>query len=285
MMIIEFATFGSSPSRNIFNSALNKDLDEDFRLSYSIEKVNLISLMSKPIDFDEKLIDSGNEFHNLSIKQDLSKDFLDFLKSSDVEYIIMDTFNDVDYTTIRIDDDSYITNSNLLANMEYYNLIKDNPQLDIHEDFDEYLEIWKSSCDSFFEFLLANRPDIKVILNMARECYTYIDDDGKKVQRNYYKRKSQIDNKLRDILDYYIIENYDVEILRFSEDTLIDKNNIFGLSAKSYEPIYFDEKNHQLAGIVQKNILYEYDNPVNRKLRELDRKDVLFDKKYDEIKF
>ena len=281
MMIREFSTFGSGASKLILNKNLNPELDENFNLNYSIEVVSLISMMSEPIDFDEDLINSAYDYDNICVKQDLSKDFLDFLKNDDkVEYLIIDTYNDVEFKAIRVNG-SYITASNRLKKVDYYNSVKDNPHLDIHEDFDEYFEVWKQSCDRFFRFLSENRPDIKVILNMARLCYRYM-EDGKIVEDNRLKSKSQ-DNRLRDILDGHIIENYDVELLRFDEDMLLDKNHIFGLYSTSYEPSYFIEKNQQLDLIVQKNMLYEYNSPVNRKIRKIDRKDALFDIKIKKI--
>ena len=183
MMIREFSTFGSGASKLILNKNLNPELDENFNLNYSIEVVSLISMMSEPIDFDEDLINSAYDYDNICVKQDLSKDFLDFLKNDDkVEYLIIDTYNDVEFKAIRVNG-SYITASNRLKKVDYYNSVKDNPHLDIHEDFDEYFEVWKQSCDRFFRFLSENRPDIKVILNMARLCYRYM-EDGKIVEDN-----------------------------------------------------------------------------------------------------
>ena len=282
MMISEFSIFGSGASIHIFSKKLNGDIDEDYISSCSLEDVTLISLMSKPLDFDDDSINSSYDYDNVCVRHDLTKDFLDFLKDyKDVEYLIIDTYNDVEFNVIRVDD-SYVTGSPRLKAVDYYNSVKDNRILDIHNDFDEYFEIWKDSCDRFFAFLAENRPDIKIILNMARLCYRYR-ENKKILEKESFKSKSK-DNALRDMLDYYIIENYDVEILRFSEDTLIDKNHIFGLQPTHYESEYFTEKNIQLARIVQKNILYDYDDPVNVKIREIDRKDLLFDRQYGEMK-
>ena len=281
MMNSEFSTFGSGASMLILNRNLNEKLNENFTSNYSIEVVSLISLMSEPIVFDENLINSAYDYDNVCVKQDLTKDFLDFLENDNkVEYLIIDTYNDVEFRPIKVNG-SYITGSNRLKKVDYYNDVKDMPHMDIHKDFDEYFEVWKDSCDRFFKFLSEKRPDVRIILNMARLCFRYM-KDGKIVEDESLKRKSK-DNKLRDALDCYIIENYDVEVLRFGEDILLDKDHIFGLYSTSYEQSYYTEKNQQLNWIIEKNRLYDYNSPVNRKLRQIDRKDALFDIKIKKI--
>ena len=90
--ITEFSTFGSCSSRNIFNSKINKDYKKYFKINKSVEASTLISLMSTPIEVDEKLLKSNNKYDTICVKDDLSKDFLNFIKKDYVDYIILDTF-------------------------------------------------------------------------------------------------------------------------------------------------------------------------------------------------
>lgn len=59
-MVVEISTLGSCASRNIFNSQLNENYKSYFHINHSIEVVTLISLMSNPIEYDDKLINSDN---------------------------------------------------------------------------------------------------------------------------------------------------------------------------------------------------------------------------------
>lgn len=77
--ITEFSTFGSDTSKNIFNKEFSKNL---FKINQTIEAVTLISLMSKPIQYDNKLINSNQKYNNTCVINDLSKSFLNFLKKN-----------------------------------------------------------------------------------------------------------------------------------------------------------------------------------------------------------
>ena len=70
-MTSEFSTFGSCASRNIFNSDLNKDYKDYFHINHSIERVNTISLMSDPVDFNGALVNAGHEYDNTCVIEDL----------------------------------------------------------------------------------------------------------------------------------------------------------------------------------------------------------------------
>ena len=79
-MLSEISTFGSCTSRNIFNSSINENYKQFFNINHSIESVNLISLMSKPIKFDETLINSSDNYDNTCVKEDLSKKYTELLE-------------------------------------------------------------------------------------------------------------------------------------------------------------------------------------------------------------
>lgn len=79
-MIKEFSIFGSWASRMIFNSKINPNYNEFFRINESVEQVALISLMTSPIEIDKKYIENSNAFCRSCVNNDLSKNFLEFLK-------------------------------------------------------------------------------------------------------------------------------------------------------------------------------------------------------------
>ena len=90
-MVIQISTLGSCSSRNIFNSDINPYYKSFFSINHSLEAVNMISLMSKPIDFDEKLLNSPIKYDNTCIWEDLTKNYRNTLKTLDVDYLIIDT--------------------------------------------------------------------------------------------------------------------------------------------------------------------------------------------------
>ena len=82
-MATQFATLGSCSSRNIFYSKINENYKSYFRINRSIEFVNMISLMSKPVEYDKESFLSENAFDNY-IKEDLEKSYLNFLKDDEI---------------------------------------------------------------------------------------------------------------------------------------------------------------------------------------------------------
>ena len=274
---------GSCSSRNIFNSVLNKDYKKYFKVHRSIETVNIISLMSKPIEYDESLLDSNQEYDNVCIYEDLSKSFLVFIKECNIDYLIIDTYFDVTSGVYVLGGNRFITNSTRINKVSYYNKIKDYKIVSIN-NFDGFLDCCKDSYDSFFKFLKENNPKIKVILNCSRSVYKYIDDDGNVIEHEKLKISEAKFDKYRDILDLYILENYDVDVLPFDKRLLADKNHIFGLHVSHYENKYYKEKTEQLNEIIRRD--ESFNEKINSKFRKLSREKVIHEmnnNKYMEV--
>ena len=272
-MVAEFLICGSCSSRNIFNSKINEDYKSFFNIHPSLESVNFISLMSNPVEYNEKLLNSDNDYDNTCVRNDLTKDFLNVLRDTEVDYLIIDTFFDVACGIVIVDENSYLTESPRLIHTDYYKLLNDKKRLRIFENFDEYYNLWKKSINLFFNFMENNCRDIKIILNCSRSVYKYwdnsqlIEDDNLRVQKKY--------NPVRDMMDTYILENFDVEVLPFNNDILADKNHIFGLYPVHYEKKYYEEKNEQLNKIIHRNSIYEYDNLQNKYFRKMKRENII----------
>lgn len=99
-MIAEFSTMGSCSSRSIFNSTINKDYKSYFNINHFIERVSIISLMSKPVDYDSDLINSDHDYDNYCVNEDLSKRYMDFIKNENYDYILLDNYFDAFYKII-----------------------------------------------------------------------------------------------------------------------------------------------------------------------------------------
>ena len=140
-MVKDFSTMGSCGSRNIFFSKVNTNYKEFFRINDSIEGVNLISLMSKPIEYYYKEINSPHAYDNTCVKSDLSKKFLNFLKEDKIDYLVLDTYFDAKYGVILVDDDSFASESYRLKKTDFYKKIENRPVIYVHEDFDEFMKL------------------------------------------------------------------------------------------------------------------------------------------------
>lgn len=273
-MVVEISTLGSCSSRNIFYSNINPGYKNFFHINESIESVTLISLMSDSVEFDEVMLDSGNQYDNYCVNVDFSKNFLNFLKKNEIDYLILDTHFDVVYDVIILDDNKFITDSERLINTSLYDLFKDKKKINIRDDYDEYLLLFKRAVDSFFEFISDYCPKTKLVLNCSRGVFKYKNDDGVIVSNPKLKRMAML-NQYRDILDQYILKKYDVEVLCFDNNTLADKNHVFGIHAVHYEPSYYKKKTQQLNDIIGRNNFLSYYSKYNAEFRQIIRKNIL----------
>lgn len=270
MMKAEFSTMGSCSSRNIFNSEINNDYKSYFKINHSIERVNLISLMSKSVEYDSGLINSDHGYDNTCVIEDFSKRYLDSIKNENFDYIILDNYFDVVFSIIELNRDSFITDSYSLEHTDIYKQFKDFRRINVSQDFDEYFKLWKNAFDLFFIYFKENCSDTILILNCSRAVYKYCEDDSI-FEDSKLKKESLSCNRHLNVLDRYILENYDVEVLPFDYGTLADKSHIFGFAQTHYESKYYNEKNRQLNEIIKFNTLFEYDDELYADFRNLKR--------------
>lgn len=273
-MVSEFSTMGSCASRIIFNSSVNHNYKQFFHINDSLEVVSIISLMSNPIEYDETLLNSFDKFDNECVSNDLTKSFLDFLKQNTIEYLLLDTYFDVECDVIVYDENSYLSDSGRLVRTDYHRTLHNKRRISVFKNFNEYMELWKEACDKFFRFLRQYCPNIKVILNCSRGALYYLDENNNKVRfpKAHYIYES---NKIRDILEIYILENYDVDVLPFDENTLALKNHFAHLHTVHYEDKYYTDKTNQLNEIIKRNDTWNYYDDVNIQYRKIKRENTI----------
>lgn len=270
-MVKEISTLGSCASRSIFNSQLNNNYKQYFHINHSVEVVTLISLMSDNIEYDEGLVNSDNKFSNQTVLEDLNKSFLDFLKKQTIDYLILDTYFDVLAEVIIYDENQFLTNSHHLESTDFSKLLVNKKKIKLVNSFDMYLKLWKSSCDKFFGFMEEYCNKINIILNCNRSVSKYF--DGNQIVDDDNLRGYLTLNKYRDLLDSYILERYDVDVLKFDCTTLAFKDHIFGLGSTHYEPKYYSDKTNQLNEIIRRNDAHDIE--YNKQVRLSNRNQLI----------
>ena len=274
MNITNFSTFGSCSSRNIFNSRINKDYKKYFKINKSVEAQTLISLMSEPIEFDEEQINSDSKYDNLCVRDDLSKNFIKVIEKDFVDYIIIDTLFDV-ASDVALYDDKFLTLNSRIVKTDFFNSLEKYRTINIYDNFEEYYSYWTAACDNFFKLIEANCKRTKIILNCSRSAYKFHDSDGNLCKNIKFERLAHRYNRFRNLLDKYILENFDVDVLKFNAETCIDPNHIFGLRPTHFEEEYFLTKNQQLLEIIKNNNEFGFKNEKNVQYRENYRKEII----------
>lgn len=281
-MVSEFTVFGSCACRDLFNSTLNKDYKKYFHIGATGIRLSFISLMQDPVTYSNDSLkifpeNKENKLFSLWIKQDLDKTFLNELKKDKFEYMVMDTYYDVDFGIVDIGNDNYITNNVRLNQTEFFKNLEYKKFMKINYS-DEYFELWKTNCDLFFEFIKINCPNLKIILNPSRHTNKLLKDDGTIIYSESFDELCKRFNPYRDILDEYIIRNFDVDVLYFNEDISAPEKHLWGPSSMHYEESYFGNMTGQLNDFIKRNNVLISSSlcPLNNLFREQNRKILLF---------
>lgn len=271
-----FTVFGCCASRDVFNSQINFNYKDFFTIGNDAFHTSMISLMSNPVSYKDSSI---NEFegeiteYNLGlIKKDFDKSYLNNLKKDDYEYMVLDTYFDVRHGVIKLNDQStYITNTPFVHQTDFFKSTPNKDIITIKNDFNKYLELWTDCCDNFFKYVEKYCPDMKIILNPVRSSTEVIDNGDVFVNESY---NSFIPNHCyRSILDEYILNNFDVDVLIFDKKHFLDANYFFGKAEIHYSYSYYEDVTNQLNEIISKND--NLDSNVNNELRVLKRKVLL----------
>lgn len=285
-MVSKFTVFGSCACRDIFNSTINNDYKKYFSIGRDGIRQSIISLMQKPVSYDKgsiEVLPKNNENDKLNhwIKEDLDKSFLKYLKEDQFDYILMDTYYDVNYGILDIGNGNFITNNIGINQTLFFNQLDNIKELRIQNDTKTYLKLFSKNCNLFFQFIEDNCPNTKIILNPNRHISTLIKKDGEIIDDDSLKDQCIKFNKYRDILDEFIITNFDVDILNFSKNIKADENHLWGTYSLHYEPKYFSDANNQLNNIIKRDTVLNSHgfNVINCKLRNLKRNKLLLDMK------
>ena len=280
-MVTKFTVFGSCACRDIFYSKINENYKKFFQIEEDAIRISLISLMSKNFYFDSESLDiypKNRENINYSnwIKKDFNKTFLEILKQTDIEYLMMDTYYDVNFGVINLGDGKFITNNLKLDQTAFFKDLENYEILTIFNNFEKYYKLWTKSCDLFFYFLKKYCPSIKVILNTNRHVSKVLKSDGSIFESALFKEHCDKFNKYRDILDEYILSNYDVDVLIFDENILSDENHIWGSYSLHYEPFYYQDMTNQLNEIIRMDKSeFKSDCDYNKIIRQYKRDKIL----------
>ncbi|MCQ2737342.1 MAG: DUF6270 domain-containing protein [archaeon] len=293
--IATFCLFGSCTSRDLFYGVINKGYKNHFINERTLLRSTIISLMEKPIDFNEEDIivpeGAGGELGTSKRrtergKDDLTNKFLEDIIKIQPEFLIMDIIRDMGNGNLQCDDGKYITlNHPDLKHTPFYQEIKNNNFLKIQNNKEEFFKLWKERCDLFFKFMDKNCPNTIIILNSSKYVTKMLKGNGEIVETPKYIKKATNFNYYITILENYICNNFDVEVLEFDENTHSYENHRWTPSPLHYEPYYYKNRTEQLDEIIERNrsIKTKEEILLNNKIRKERREKILLQNKLYEI--
>lgn len=278
MKTIKIDIIGSCVTRDAFEFAKNMDNSNKYIVNNYISKTSFISLVSDSIGRDKYNISQENmtDWEFRQIKYDLEKNWVEILKKSDSDIIIVD-FIDERYDLYRLDN-SYITISNIFKRSKFNT---DEHLKKIKRNSNEYNEIWEESIYNYIDLLKSlNKP---IIIHKAMWKNTYIKNSiNKSVSKSIYIKNilyniyyGSLQNSKKNIMHFrkkiqkkielnnYILESYykatlnteGFESIEVIKKYHADRGHKWGLAPFHYESGYYEDFINQLESKICKGNL------------------------------
>lgn len=264
-MTVKLATIGSCITRDNFNTKINPNYKKFFNVIAHQNQTTIPSLMSEKMNLtvNNAFLNTTSYIQSLLYKE-YSKEFLTLIKKEKPEYLLIDFDPDVKFGIKKINDKNFISNN---PNFEGINDSNSLEKLNIIDDYEEYMKVWKKAIDEFFTFMKREIPNCKVILVKARFSNEFRNGTSLNEYRkkNGYPIQNFIEmNKKWEILDNYVCDNYDVlELDMTSEKYYLDRDHLWGPYYLHYEIQFYNDFLNKLIKITSKegnNNLFLSDN-------------------------
>lgn len=265
------AIYGSCISKDPMTTAFNKDYKERYNCLITDQKHSFISTMQEKEEYDEEELKilpdtSGNRYITRCIKDDLDKSFLDLMVNNQIDYLILDINFEVYKGVIYFDDGKFLTNITNFDKTTHYSKLKNVSYINMFENPKEYFNLWKKYCDEFFNFLKTKCPDTKVVLAEVRALDTIQRANGSCYIEDKFTDKAKISNIYFKQLEDYIKDNFDVSVIGFRNDYVINENHRWGKFYVHYDDSYYTYFYNRLNEIVDYHELKkEYESLLNEK--------------------
>ena len=264
----KIAIFGSCVSMDNFRSAHNKYKD-DFILSSVQLRLSLISVMQEAIDFteDEIKILPDTPQHRFStnvLRNDLTKDFFNQL-NEDIEVMVLDLYFDLLFGVLFTNRGVITNNTWDYTNSDFYKNLTQKKEYSFNENPYEYYVLWTRYCDKFFKYLQENYPAMKIILNKVKIVDKIKDKNGEYYIEPLYTKRAVKLNPLIDMIEGYVLSNYDVIFVDLTDEVTSDENHIWGKSLVHYNIEYYHNFYKVIQDIISGNAskyYYQKDNVI-----------------------
>lgn len=271
------AIYGSCISKDPLTTAFNKDYKQKYNCIITDQKHSFISTMQeKGVCNEEELKiypnKSSNRYLSRCIKDDIEKSFIDLMLNNEIDYLILDVNFEVQKGVICYNEDKFLTNITRFDTTEYFSKLKDVKYINIFENPNLYFDIWKEYCDKFFDFLKTNCPETKIVLAEVRALDVIQRKDGSCYIEDKYTNHIKISNIYYKQLEDYIKQNFDVRVIRFHKDHVINSQHRWGKFYVHYDDSYYSNFINQMDKIVKYDELEEKVEKLMEEKQQLETK-------------
>lgn len=250
------AIYGSCISKDPFTTAFNKNYKQKYNCIITDQKHSFISTMQEKEDYDEEKLKiypnkSSTRYLSRCIKDDLEKSFIDLMLNNKIDYLILDINFEVQKGVIRYNGDKFLTNITRFNTTEYFSELNDVEYISIFEKPNLYFDIWKEYCNKFFNFLKINCPETKIVLAEVRALDIIQRTNGSCYIEDKFTNHTKISNIYYKQLENYIKKNFDVRVINFHKDFVINERHRWGKFYVHYDDSYYSNFLNKMDEIVK----------------------------------
>lgn len=212
---IKVAVLGSCVSRDNFNSLFNPSHKDLFELVAAQNHVSLVSLMSTPVKVAPEDLGKLKPRILSDLKREFSRSFLEEIRASKPEYLIIDFWPDVIYGFADLGHGDVVTHNSWATVKTPFFAARAAKRYRLDLTQGEFLQRWRPAADAFFEFMDAHLPHTKVLLHKARNVSTFKAIDGTTKEFNTWPVRM---NKYWEKLDNYFEERHGCRTIDVMEE-------------------------------------------------------------------
>lgn len=250
------AIYGSCISKDPFTTAFNKNYKQKYNCLITDQKHSFISTMQEKEVFnkDELKIypnNASNRYLSRCIKDDLEKSFIDLMLNNKIDYLILDVNFEVQKGVICFNGNKYLTNITRFDTTKHFSKLKDVKYISIFENPNLYFNLWKEYCNKFFDFLKTYCPETKIVLAEVRALDVIQRKDGSLYIEDKYTDHIKISNIYYKLLEDYIKQNFEVRVINFNKDFVINENHRWRKFYVHYDDSYYSNFINKMDQIVK----------------------------------
>ncbi len=258
--------FGSCITRDSIN--VNCLTNLQIKLDTYVARQNIVSSISKPIEFDIDDMYLESNFQKNMVVSDMEKTAFKLLGEKKSDYLIIDLFEER-YSLYEYQN-TYFTASEENQKSQIFSDVKKPVKIEIDNNGEYYFKgkKYKEYIQEFVAKILKIYSQDKIIIHKAVLADSYIDEKNIVHPILYKYQKIHDTNKIMSYAYKVLIELLpNSQVIDLTNNYYADENHIWGLSPTHYQENYYKNFSNELAKIIFGSdiAIVDYNYPIKVK--------------------
>lgn len=209
MKKVAISIIGSGATRDPFNTLFNRYANQFFDIKGYQYQTSLISLMARPIAYNEKEYEWTSQpvaSGEMQFRSELNKRFLNEQYLEQPDYILIDLYSELMNGVYEVGD-SYITNRHrIFSKNKLWKKLPLGKALTVVDHTEQYRELLLDAFKQLIAFVHQYLPHTKVVINRCRFATEYYDAMSHEIESvagkdtEYYETMNRLWRELEDAM-------------------------------------------------------------------------------------